>query len=190
MTRRHLIMAVAVAIAAWLALFGDKTPSADDSVIAEPVTRASYALARASAGGGAAPAANTSADKAQREAIILPLQKREQLMLSASGSAPGYAGESDALFTSQSWTPPAPPPAPAAAAPPPSAPPFPFTYLGKKNEGGKWEFYLTHGERTLVAKENATLEGTYRVDSITSSVLSLTYLPSKQVQTLTLGGID
>jgi hypothetical protein len=130
-------------------------------------------------------AENAQEDKLKHDTSILLLKNRQQLM-------GGTLGESrhDALFTSQSWTPPPPPAPPPSPPPPPVAPPVPFKYIGKKLEDGKWEVFVTIGNQAYVVREKTVLQGTYRIDSIKPPVLSLTYLPLQQVQTLTIGGID
>lgn len=192
MKTRPVLLASGVAIAAWLAFFGDKTPATD---IAEPLARASMSGA-AKAGTIASTAASAAASrsisphtaKLQREPVILALLARENLIGGAHASP-----QVDNLFASQSWTPPPPPPPktePPPPPPPPQAPALPFTYLGKKMEGGSWEVFLARGEQTFIAHEQSEIDGTYHVDSIKPPTLSLTYLPLKQVQTLTIGGTD
>lgn len=182
MTPRHMLMAAALVVAAWLALFGDKTPNTG---IAEPVTHTAGASTHATVAVSAPIVKNDSEDKSKGDATILVLKNREQLMGGALADS-----RPDALFKSQSWTPPPPPPAPPAPPPPPMAPPLPFKYIGKKIEDGKWEVYVTIGNQAYVVREKTVLQGTYRIDSIKPPVLSLTYLPLQQVQTLTIGGID
>lgn len=170
MKPRHILMGVALAIAAGLAAFGDTTPQED---VAEAVERP------------AQPARAPAARAASAPATILRLQPRADLIgdLSASG---------DDLFGSQDWTPPAPPP-PAAQAgppPPPMAPPLPFTFIGKSLEEGKWEVYLASGERTHIAFEGGTLDGAWRVERIAPPLMTLTYLPLNQVQQLNIGAFD
>jgi len=121
MKLRPILLAVAVAISAWLAIFGDKTPAGG---IAEPVARpASAAPARSTASRSV-----SSTPAGEREPVILALQPRAILIGGAHGATP-----SSALFTSQSWTPPPPPLPKPAPPPPPTAPPLPFTYLVKKS---------------------------------------------------------
>ncbi|MGZ3240046.1 MAG: hypothetical protein ACXWIN_04120 [Burkholderiaceae bacterium] len=182
MTPKHMLMAAALVVAAWLALFGDKTPNTG---IAEPVAHIAKTSTHASAAVTSLTVANDSEEKTKSDEVILTLKNREQLMGGARTDA-----RHDALFTSQSWTPPPPPPAPPAPPPPPTAPPLPFKYIGKKFEDGKWEVYVTIGTQAYVVHEKTVLQGTYRIDSIKPPVLSLTYLPLQQVQTLTIGGID
>jgi hypothetical protein len=187
MTRRHILMAIGIAVAGWLALFGDKTPTSD---IAEPLARPSAPDRLAAA----APATRvvqtgtaTGSGKAKPEFVILALQPRE--MLIGSGDLDN-AERTDRLFANQSWTPPPPPAPPPLPPPPPTAPPLPFTYLGKKVEDNIWEAYLARGDQTFIVREQTVIEGTYRVDSIKPPTLLLTYLPLNQVQTVTIGGTD
>jgi hypothetical protein len=191
MKMRHFLLTTGVAIAAWLAFFGDKTPAAD---IAEPINRASASgTAKASTLSTAVPAAaagSTAAlnTKAQREPVILALQARENL-IGGDFSAP----RTNNLFASQSWVPPPSPPPPPLKPlppPPPAAPPMPFTYLGKKIEAGSWEVFLARGDQTFIVHEQSVVEGIYQIDAIKPPTLTVTYLPLKQVQTLTIGGTD
>lgn len=177
MTARHMLMGAALAFATWLAIFGDKTPEHE---FAEPVARSAD-----SSNAPVQPAANEPerAARAERAATIAALVPREQL-IGGARAAP------QALFASQSWTPPPPPPPPAAPAAAPSAPPLPFEYIGKKIEDGKWEVYLARGDNTYVVREATVIEGLYQVQSITPPTLALRYLPLKEVQTITIGGID
>lgn len=193
MKPRHMLMSAAVVIAGWLALFGDKTAS---GTIAEPVKRT--VLTRNTVGAAMATAQAVSAQRtdgsmsnagAERPATILALQNRDSFIWD------GLKGrQAGALFNSQSWTPPPPPPPkiqlPPLPPPPPMAPPLPFTYLGKKIEDGVWEVYLARGEKTIIVRPQSVIEGTYQVDAITPPTLSLTYIPLKQVQRLTIGGTD
>lgn len=177
MKPRHIAMAVALALAAGLVVFGDKTP---EDAVAEPVERAAIRPAapgvRSASGKDAAPA-------------ILRLLPRETLI----GGDERFGQEGPAVFGRQDWTPPPPPPPPAQAAPPPpppSAPPLPFTYIGKSLQEGRWEIFLARGDRTYLVREAAVIDGTYRVDAIKPPVLTLTYLPLNQVQQLNIGVFD
>lgn len=96
------------------------------------------------------------------------------------------------LFAAHSWyvapppPPPAPPPAPVAP-PPPQAPPLPFAFLGKLQEPERLRVFLVRGERTYTVSEGDVLDGAYRVERVTDTQISLTYLPLNQIQTLALG---
>lgn len=178
MNKRHGILAAALAIAGWLALFGDKSPMQD---FAEPVVRKAASQAAKPRDTGTKPAAAPL----QRTQDILALQPREALIGTTLENQP-----STTLFNSHSWTPPPPPPPKPPPPPPPSAPPLPFAYLGKKLEDNTWEVYLARGEQTFIARAQSLIEGAYRVDAIKPPIMTFTYLPLNQVQTLTIGGID
>ena len=94
-----------------------------------------------------------------------------------------------AIFRMHSWTPPPPPvTAPKVIAPPkPIAPPVPFSYLGKKFENGVWEAYLARGSETYVVRDQTLIDGIYRAETVRPPILTLLYLPLKQIQTLTIG---
>jgi len=181
MTPRHIVMAVALAGAAALVIFGDNRPAAD---VVEAVERAPGARKPA-------PLAAKPAAKAQAPAI-LRLQPRATLI----GDDDDKLGAPGDLFGRRDWTPPPPPPDPAAKAaaalppPPPMAPPLPFTYLGKAVADGAWEVYLARGDKTFIVRDQMVIEGTYRVDAITPPNLTLTYLPLNQVQQLNIGVLD
>jgi hypothetical protein len=174
MKPRHILMGAALAIAAGLAAFGDKTPQED---VAEAVERPAQAART--------PAAQRTSAALAASATILRLQPRAELIGDVGGSG-------DDLFGSQDWTPPPPPPPTASAGPPPPpmAPPLPFTFIGKSLQDGKWEVYLATGERTHIAVEGGTLDGAWRVERIAPPMMTLTYLPLNQVQQLNIGAFD
>lgn len=189
MTLRRIALAAALVITVWLAVFGDATPP---SGITEPVARPSASLNSSRpatpAGVNAShfePSGAPYAGKAEHETTILALRPREEFI---GGAVPAKHG--DDLFTSQSWVPPPPPPAKPMPPPPPSAPPLPFTYIGKKIEDAVWEVYLARGDQTLIVREQTTIDGMYRVESIAPPTLVLVYLPLNKMQTLIIGGAD
>jgi hypothetical protein len=199
--RRHLVLGAALAGAALLAIFGDRSP---DNAVAEAVERApgaraqaqaqapmpaAAALARAAslpAGGDAARRAANKANDAEG-AQILALVPREVLI---GDSDEQFRQGDNPVFGRQDWTPPPPPPTPAPPPPPPSAPPLPFTFIGKSVADGAWEVYLARGDRTYVVRDKTVIDGTYRVDTIAPPVLTLTYLPLNRVQQLNIGVFD
>lgn len=196
MTPRRIVLAAALAMAAWLAMFGDTTPSRG---IAEPIARASASIASRPASNNSSgstapvgasalffqPVAANHAGKAERETMILALRTRGEFIGGAVSAKHG-----DDLFASQSWMPPPPPPAKPMPSPPPGAPPLPFTYIGKKIEDAVWEVYLARGDQTLIVREQTTIDGIYRVESIAPPSLVLVYLPLNKMQTLLIGGAD
>jgi hypothetical protein len=70
-------------------------------------------------------------------------------------------------------------PATAAPAAPavPLAPPVPFRYLGKIVDGERTAVFLARNEEHFLAVPGATLAGQYRVEDITSTAITLVYLP-------------
>lgn len=79
----------------------------------------------------------------------------------------------------------APPPPPSAS--PPSAPPLPFVYMGKLENAAGTTVFLIQGDRNLVVKEGEVIDQIYRVDSVTSTDITLVYLPLGLRQVLALG---
>ncbi len=197
MSPRHIVMAVALAGAAALVLFGDRTPS---DTVAEAVERKAPDAARAGATQAAAqavaaPAAATVAAPAAPgragEAAILRLVPRDELI---GDAGEGSFKSKDGVFGGQNWNPPPPPP-PAAELnppppPPPTAPPLPFQFLGKAAADGQWEVYLGRGEQTFVVRKGTQIDGSYRVENIAPPTLTITYLPMNQVQQLNIGVIE
>ncbi len=113
-------------------------------------------------------------------------QKRERTPIpeareTSKGSAPALPerpplGEPrSGLFGSQSWQPPAPKIAPAPVAP--SAPPMPYRFAGKLVHDGNEQVFLAKGDLIIPVSEGQTIDGTYRVESITPEQVTLIYLP-------------
>ena len=72
----------------------------------------------------------------------------------------------------------------AAAPAKPEAPPLPFRYMGKLTEDGQTDILLLRGDEHLAVKPGQKIGGEYRLDKVTASSLTFTYLPMKQKQTL------
>lgn len=94
-------------------------------------------------------------------------------------------------FAPKSFAPPAPTEAAAkgrsaaAAAPArPTAPPLPFTYLGKVIEDGKLSVFLARGEHNYSVAAAQSIDAEYRIDKVTETAVTFTYLPLKTKQTL------
>ena len=73
-------------------------------------------------------------------------------------------------------------PARAAAA----APPLPFRYIGRLRANGKLEVLLMRGTKVYSIGRGGEIDGEYRVDRITESTISFTYLPLKTKQDMNL----
>lgn len=67
----------------------------------------------------------------------------------------------------------------------PSAPPLPFRYFGRLTENGKTEVFVMRGEE-LLSIDAGQQHGEYRVEQVSASQISFTYLPLKTRQTLEL----
>ena len=95
-------------------------------------------------------------------------------------------------FQVQSWYVPPPPPSalPAVPPPPPAPPPLPFTYMGQLLEDGKLTVFLTRQDQNYAVQPGATLDGTYRVDSVAPQRVVFTYLPLNQQQSLAIGNVN
>jgi hypothetical protein len=170
--KRWLLWLPMLALAAWLGLFADKTPNdqrAPPKIGALVVSKKSTQT----------PAAATTAVKID-SLVLDTLIDRSQLF----GLDETESSTSRNLFVSSSWTPPPPPSKPS---PPPTAPAFPFQFVGKKLEDSVWEVYLSRGDQNFLVREGGTLESTYRIDSITTQRLTVTYLPLGQSQSLSIG---
>ena len=97
------------------------------------------------------------------------------------------------FFKGKSWyvaqpkpkpVPPTPPPPP----PPPTAPPLPYAFMGSYlGKDGRITIYLTRGDQVFSVSPGDVLEGTYRVEGISSGQLGLIYLPLNIQQTISIG---
>ncbi|BBB60555.1 hypothetical protein UNDKW_2282 [Undibacterium sp. KW1] len=181
MNARKILLGVCLVVAAWLALFADKTPDAD---VVEAVTPAKKTQVTQTNLASTKPVgANAKLPAASQVQTIAAVIDRKQLI------AADYKANGN-FFDAQSWTPPPPPTAKPPPPPPPTAPPLPFRYLGKKTDDGQIEVYLSSGDRTFIVQEKTIIENIYRVDAIKPTMMSITYLPLNQVQTLQIGSTD
>ncbi len=103
--------------------------------------------------------------------------------------APRMEAAAGNLFAVRNWRPPAPPPPVALQAPPPSAPPLPYRYVGRMEEGDAVVVFLAEGAAD--ARPRLVRQGdqwpNYRVDEITPQGMRLTYLPLNETQRLLFG---
>lgn len=163
---------VLLAVAAWLAFFGDKTPN--------PGPRAAAVV------NAVAPATAARRPPARTEAVAEPVQA-----LRPRAEPEALARPQADLFAVADWhrppIPPPPPPGPALA--PVEAPvPVPnYRVLGKKQENDTWEVFLGRDDLSFIAREGETLEGLWRVERIEPPSLHLVHLPSRQVRVVAIG---
>jgi hypothetical protein len=174
MKRNHIILAVLSVLCAGVLVFSDR--KADEQIV--------QAAPHASRQGGAAAARSASAAGVS----IAALRSRAELI----GTAGGATHE---LFGHLTMASPLPSAAPANAEMPPlpplpPTPSMPFTYIGKQSAEGHWEVYLARGDDTLIVRDHAIIDGTYRVEAITPPTMKLVYLPLKLVQTMDIGSAD
>ena len=185
--KRWFVLVPLLAGAAWLAVFGDKTPANTANQTVGPGVSAATvdkALATRSL-------TQTNPDVTKPSATLVPATSVHTL-LARVDLFPHSKNKNIAvrdLFANRSWTPPPPPVKVAPPAPPPTpvAPPLAFTFIGKKLEAGAWEVFLARGEQSFVVREGSVIDNTYRIDKISPPNLSLTYLPLGQAQSLSIG---
>jgi hypothetical protein len=97
------------------------------------------------------------------------------------------------IFKGKSWyvAPPKPkpvPPPPPPPPPPPTAPPMPYVYMGSYlGKDGRLLIFLTRGDQVYSVSPGDVLEGTYRVEGISSGQLVLIYLPLNIQQSISIG---
>ena len=93
------------------------------------------------------------------------------------------------------WQPPSPPPPPSAPAPvvaaappaapaPPPAPPFPYTLIGRVEEGGQVQVLLSSPLRTISARLNELVDGQWRLESIQPGGVVFVWVFGGQRQTV------
>lgn len=79
------------------------------------------------------------------------------------------------IFGPHTWQPPAPKVTAAPAAP--RAPAMPYRFAGKLLQEGKLQVFLAKGDEVVSVREGDTLDGTYRVQAIDETQITLVYLP-------------
>lgn len=80
-------------------------------------------------------------------------------------------------------------PAPAPAAQRPVAPAFPYQYMGGMLDDGVRTAFFTQAGRVLSVKAHDTVDAVYRVDQMTETEMTLTYLPLEQTLVVPLGAV-
>jgi len=78
----------------------------------------------------------------------------------------------------------------ASAPQAPGAPALPFRYLGKAIEDGKLTVFLMKGNDSYSVQSKQALDNEYRVDRVTETQVTFTYLPLKQKQTLDIPAVN
>jgi hypothetical protein len=96
------------------------------------------------------------------------------------------------MFSSTNWMIPPPPlktvpPPPPPPPPPPTAPAMPYVFMGRFEQDSTNLIILSRGNRVVTAAQGDILEKTYRVDSIDSNKVTMTYLPLGTTQFISIG---
>lgn len=164
--QRLCLILAAGGIAFYGALYGrDNIAAATPTIVKKRVTESASAPAR---------------EATQHPVALLP-PAREKI----------DDGTQKNLFASVSWlppTPPSPPPPKLVAPPPPQAPPLPFSFVGMLEDSAKPTAFLARGDALLIVLAGDTLDGNYRVDTVSPKEIALTYLPLNQKQHIWISG--
>jgi hypothetical protein len=123
-----------------------------------------------------------------------PVPGTEKPVTGESGKPPGKEIAAADIFAAKSWAAPPPAsPAPATAPPPPPAPPgpppLPFQFLGRFDDGTTLQAFLQREDKAYVVTAGQIVDGVYRVESIDSAKIALTYLPQGITQNLSVGSL-
>ncbi len=78
----------------------------------------------------------------------------------------------------------------AAPPPVPTAPPLPFQYLGRVIDGDRTSVFLARGEDSYSAESGQTIDDRYRIEQITDTAVTFTYLPMGKRQVLAVPAIQ
>ncbi|MBC7729759.1 MAG: hypothetical protein H7242_19545 [Microbacteriaceae bacterium] len=206
MNPRRLVLGSGLLLAGALAFFGNRDDAAVD--LALPVARgaggppaavpALFAPAPpAPARQTATPVTSAAGSALAGELPILPLRGRQDAAdpdregLRVAGlTLPGRPVPG--LFAALSWRSPA--AQTVASGPPPTlvptAPALPFRYLGQQIQAGQVEVFLAQGELLHIVRAKTQLDPLYRIDAISPTAISFTYLPLNLAQQLPLGASD
>lgn len=164
------VLIVTVALTAWTALTSDQV---DDTLLAEPAGNA-----------------RTSTTPSLTIAQVATTDKIEVVSTPPSGwhimhrDAPSE--KSTDLFPVHSWVVVAPTPKiKPAPLPPPVAPPSPFTYMGKLDDGPKGtQIFLMANNKVYTVAKGEQVDAFWRLDGEDANQLLFTFLPLNLPQTL------
>jgi hypothetical protein len=73
---------------------------------------------------------------------------------------------------------------------PPQAPPLPFQYLGRFVDGTRVAYFLQWNERNLVLRPGETVDRLWKLEQAQGGLLTFTYLPLNQKQSLAVGDVN
>lgn len=163
--KRMLIMLPFLLAAAWLALFGDKTPSGGGEVVA-PIAAAARVAQSDTEAPVENPAITGEADSNQVRRL------RDRVNLGELENGPKVD-----LFSAQGGSP---NPAPVAEAQPQPPPPptQPFVLVGRMYDQDHWVAFLESQGRTHVVQAGEVVDG-FRIDAVSGREIRLTQLVDK-----------
>ena len=127
-----------------------------------------------------------------------PQQKRERLAVAEPSAdnlveklkRPALPETVKDMFPPKSWYVPPPPPPPGIAVRP-SAPPLSFHCIGKMVDAdNRAAVFLERQNRIFIVREGDAIDGNYRVDAIAPPVMTLTYIPLDEKQTMQIGEVN
>ena len=171
LTRSQMLLALALVAVGLLAWFAPQETN-DESGVVEPAARARTTTQ---------PAPATTSDGAVRQNALAP-EPTAAAGRQDAGSV--QAGELVRAATSAAATQAAIPPPPP---PPPQAPPLPFAFMGRYDDGVKPIYLLSRGDLVVTASVGDKLDGSYQLEALQGNSLVINYLPLNQKQTLDVG---
>lgn len=163
---RLLLMLPVLAIAAWLAVFGDKTP-VDQGEVFVPTRQVAVESV-------SAPAQESLPVPATLDESPPPGQVRR---LASRENFAEHAMANEDLFGSQGAEPPV-AAVPEVPPPPPPPPEPPFVFIGRMLEAGRWHVFLERNGANYVLVAGAEADG-FRVDAISEREVRLTQKATK-----------
>jgi hypothetical protein len=170
------LLIVAAGVASYAVAVKWRPGSGSDDTVVQAMDRSDRRGAQQDSGG-------MTADGVREGSLAIPARDR---------SAPKTEGDAFAIL---SWLPPPPPPPVVVVRPPPPppapvAPPLPFVFVGLMESGGpRPQAFISKGDTLLIVGAGDLLDNnTYRVDSLSSQKIEITYLPLNTAQTLNIQG--
>lgn len=174
--KRVLVMLPLLAVAAWLALFGDKTP--EDEVAAPTRGGQVDKVAEAAPERSEAPAPQVIMEAAEGEVLRVASRDRARAMIDSSDMRDLFAPS----------VPPAPPAEQqAAAAAPPPPPVLPFAYIGREQEKSRWRYFLEKNGQVFVLAAGEQAEG-FRLEKAGNGELALVELSTQTRHVIAIDG--
>jgi hypothetical protein len=124
-----------------------------------------------------------------------PRVEAANVIVARSAAAPEWLAMEEDPFAVKGWTPPPPPapPAPVSVAravepvnisAPPPPPPLPFQFIGQMDTGSEQLVYLGRGDQIQLAKIGESIDGTYKLLSVSKTHLEFEIVATGERQSL------